>query len=117
MVQKLAFIINSFHEQVRSTLNRNIDSANLARELRTLTFSTGETGQPLNTLSFKSDLGSVRVTGINVIRLVITSENMRYPTGLPLISFSQNGDLITINNIAGLESGIEYEMSLETITT
>lgn len=117
LVSKLAFIINSFHEQVRSTLNRNIDSANLAREIRTLDFVTNESGQPLNTLTFRSELGTVKVSGINVIRLVITSENLRYPTTLPLISFSQNDDLITINNITGLESGLGYTIVLETITT
>ena len=115
LIQKLAFIINSFHEQVRSTLNKNINSDNLAREIKVLSFNTGNTGQPLNTLTFKSGLID-KIVGINVIRLVITSNNQSYATQMPLISFSQNSELVTINNIAGLASGVEYRLTLETIT-
>ena len=115
LVQKLAFIINSFHEQVRSTLNKNINTDNLAREIKTLTFTTGENGQPLNTLVFKSGLVS-NIIGINVIRLNITSNNQSFPSQMPLISFSQNNEIITITNIAGLENETEYQMVIETIT-
>jgi len=115
LVQKLGFIINSFHEQVRSTLNKNINSDNLAREIKTLTFSTGETGQPLNTLTFRSNLTN-SIVGINILRLTITSNNQSFPSQMPLISFSQNENLVTINNIAGLEAGNEYQMVVETIT-
>lgn len=115
LVGKLAFIINSFHEQVRSALNKSLNTDNLAQEIKELTFTTNESSQPLNNLVFKSGLLS-NVVGINVIRLEITSNNQIYPTTMPLISFTQSGELVNINNIAGLEAGLTYKLTLQTIT-
>lgn len=115
LVSKLAFIINSFHEQVRNALNGNLDATNFAREIKTLRFITGENGQPLNTLTFRSNL-TRNVIGINILRVTILSNNQSFPTQMPLISFSQNNNIITINNITGLENETEYQIVLETIT-
>jgi len=111
LVEKLAFIINSFHEQVRSALSKNIDFENLAQETRVLSFSTGIVGQPLNTVSFKSGLVN-KIQGITIVRTVITSDNTSFPTELPIISWSQNASLVTITNIGGLQPETQYELTI-----
>ena len=115
LVGKLAFVINSFHEQVRSVLNRSIDTTNLAQEIITLSFVTGDSAQPLNPLVFRSTLVN-RVRGLIPISLNITSNNQASPSQAPFISFTQAGNQVTIGNIAGLESGVAYELTILTIT-
>jgi tetrahydromethanopterin S-methyltransferase subunit D len=114
LVGKLAFIINSFHEQVRSVLAKNVDFDNLAQEVKTLSFTTGSNGQPLNTVSFKSGVAN-KIQGISTVRLVITSNNTSFPTQLPVISWSQSASLVTITNIGGLQAETRYDLTILTI--
>ena len=114
LVKKLAFVINSFHEQVRNALNQNINFDNLAQEVKTLSFSTDITGQPLNQLTFQSNLAN-RVQGIQVVRTVITSDNTQVVETLPVISWSQNVRLITITHIGGLLPETGYQLTLLTL--
>lgn len=114
LIGKLAFIINSFHEQVRSVLSKNIDFENLAQETRILSFSTNSNGQPLNAVSFKSGLIN-KIQGITIIRSVITSDNTSFVGVNPVISWSQNASLVTITNIGGLQNETKYELTILTI--
>jgi tetrahydromethanopterin S-methyltransferase subunit D len=114
LVGKLAFIINSFHEQVRSVLAKNVDFDNLAQEVKTLSFTTGSDGQPLNTVSFKSGVVN-KIQGISTVRLVITSNNTSFPTQLPVISWGQIASLVTITNIGGLQAETRYDLTILTI--
>jgi len=114
LIGKLAFIINSFHEQVRSALSKNIDFDNLAQEVKTLSFTTGADGQPLNPVSFKSTIAN-KIKGILVVRTVITSDNTSFPTQVPVISWSQNASLVTITNIGSLQAETRYELTILTI--
>lgn len=114
LVKKLAFIINSFHEQVRSALNKNIDFENLNQEVRTLSFTTGEDGQPLNTLSFRSNMNS-RVQGMLTVRTVITSNNTAFQAQKPEISWSQDGNLVTLTFIGGLAANTGYQLTILTL--
>lgn len=115
LIEKLAFPLNSHMEQVRNLFAKGIDFDNLTRELITLTFQTNSSGQPINTLTFKSNLKN-RVRGINVISANITSSTLTYVTQAPFISFTQNSNIITVLNISGLQPETTYEFLLETIS-
>ena len=115
LIEKLSFPLNSHMEQVRNLFNKGIDFDNLTRELITLTVQTNSTSQPINKLTFKSNLRN-RLKGINVISANITSSNTSYPSQAPFISFSQDNSIIYINNIAGLAPETTYELLLETIS-
>ena len=114
LVRKLAFVINSFHEQVRSALTKNIDFTNLSQELKTLEFTTGDNGQPLNTVNFNSNLNN-RIQGIIVVRNIITSNNTSFAEIKPEISWSQNNTIVTINYIGGLLPNTSYSLTILTI--
>ena len=114
LVSKLAFIINSFHEQVRSALTGNIDFDNLSQEVKTLSFTTGSDGQPINTVSFKSNMAN-RVQGILPVRTVITSNNTSYASEMPVISWTQNGQIVSIVNIGGLSAETGYSITILTL--
>lgn len=114
LVKKLAFPINSHIEQVRSALSKNLDFENLAQEIKTISFTTNENGAPLNTVTFKSNMAN-RVQGIQVVRTVITSNNTTFADQLPVISWSQAVDIVTIIHIGGLLPETQYELTLLTL--
>jgi len=114
LVRKMAFIINSFHEQVRSALAGNLDFTNISQEIKEIEFTTGDNGQPLNTVSFSSTLAN-RLQGILVVRTVITSNNLVFAEQPPVISWSQNNQIVNINYIGGLEPNVSYRLSLLTL--
>ena len=115
LIEKLAFPLNSHMEQVRNLFSKGIDFDNLTRELITLKVQTDLESKPLTKLSFKSTLKN-KVRGINVISANITSSNTSYVQQAPFISFSQNNNIISINNISGLSPETTYELLLETIS-
>lgn len=114
LIEKLAFPLNSFMEQVRNLFSKGIDFDNLSREVITLKVQTGTNKQPLNKISFKSNLKS-KLKGINIIAANITSNNTSYIQSAPFISFNQDNNIVYINNIAGLAAETTYELVLETI--
>lgn len=79
-----------------------------------MSFTTGATGQPLNTVSFKSGIVN-KIQGILTVRSVITSDNTSFPTQVPVISWSQNASLVTITNIGGLQAETRYDLTILTI--
>jgi len=115
LIEKLAFPLNSHMEQVRNLFNKGIDFQNLNQELITLTVQTGSNSNPLNPLSFKTSLRN-KVRGIIVVSANITSSNTSYPNQTPFISFSQENNIVSINNISGLSPETKYELLLLTIS-
>lgn len=111
LIERLGFPINSHIEQVRSALNKNINFENLAQELKTITFVTGQNGQPINAVSFRSDLAN-RIEGIIPVRVVITTDNTAFATETPLISWTQENNIVTITNIGGLAAETGYSLTL-----
>jgi len=115
LIEKLAFPLNSHMEQVRNLFNKGVDFDNLTQELITLKVQTNASSQPINKLNFKSSLRD-KVRGIVVISANITSSNTSYVQAAPFISFSQNLNIISINNISGLAPETTYELLLLTIS-
>lgn len=115
LIDKLAFPLNSFMEQVKNILSGNVDFDNLSREIITVRIQTDNTSKPINTVTFKSKLRT-RVRGLNVISLSVISSSNSYPSQAPFISFSQNGAIVTLNNVAGLAPETTYDLLLETIS-
>jgi hypothetical protein len=115
LIEKLAFPLNSHMEQVRNLFNKGIDFENLNQELITLRIQTNQNSVPINTITFKSNLRN-KVRGFVVISANIVSSNNLYPQQMPFISFSQNNNLITINNISGLSPETTYDLLLLSIS-
>lgn len=101
LIDKLAFPINNFMQQVIGVLKNGVDFNNLNQQLLTVTVSVDATGFPVNTVQFKSTL-TTKVAGLICINAVNTSSTIRYPEAQPFISWSQNNSVITLNNISGL---------------
>lgn len=115
LIDKLAFPLNSFMEQVRNILSGNVDFENLSRELVTIRIQTDINSRPISLPSFKSKLRT-RVRGLVPVSLSVLSSSNTYPAQAPFISFTQNGSIVTLTNIAGLSPETTYELLLETIS-
>lgn len=114
LVDKLAFPLNSFMEQTRAAFDHAIDFNNLNRELIVLTTTVDSTGTPVQKLQYKSNLKS-RVAG----NICINSSNQttpgNYPLSTPFLSFVQNGNIVTVNNISALHPNEVYQLTIESI--
>lgn len=113
LVGKLAFPINAFFEQVRNALNKNLNFDNLNQEIITLTV-TVVSGIPTMKTQFKSNIKG-NVQGIIVVYASNLTTPGMYPTSCPFITSAQNGGLVTINHISGLQDNQEYRLKLLTI--
>lgn len=101
LIQKLAFPINTFMQQVISALNKNLDFNNLNQQINTFTVSVDANGAPTSPIQFTVNL-TTKLYGLYVINAVNTSSIIRYPIAQPFISYTSNANKVTINNIAGL---------------
>lgn len=112
LISKLGFIVNSFMDDVNNALNSNLDFNNLNRQLVSLDvrLDSGVLDSPQIKHTLKS-----RPIGINCIKAENLSSPGTYPTGAPFVSFTFNGNIITILNITGLQANSEYRLNLEII--
>ncbi len=101
LIDQLAFPINNFMQQVITVLKRGIDFNNLNQQIVTFTASVDNTGTPTTSVQFQNTL-LTKIIGITCINAVNTSSVVRFPQATPFISYSINGSLITVTNIAGL---------------
>lgn len=109
LIEKLAYPINSFFEQVRNAFNKNIDFTNINQEIIEFTVQVDVNGNPLTPLQFKSTLRTT-VQGMTCIR----GENLT-SLGIPVVNtpfatFSPNGNIVVISNIKGLTANERYKL-------
>ncbi len=101
LIDKLAFPINNFMQQVITVLKNGVDFTNLNQQIITFTASVDAIGTPTTSVQFQNKL-TTKVQGLVVIGAVNTSSVPRYPEAGIFMSFTANANLITITNIAGL---------------
>lgn len=101
LVDRLAFPINNFMQQVISVFKNGIDFNNLNQQVITFTTSVDSTGAPISPVQFKNGLSS-KVLGMICINAANQSSTIRFPLAAPFITFTTNGTLLTITNISGL---------------
>lgn len=114
LVQKLAFALNPFLEQISTIFNKNIDFDNLNREVLYITLEVDSAGIPKTQTVIKSSLKS-RVKGFNVIKTDNLTNDGTFPTSGVQISFTSSGSLITINHVAGIPANKRYTLTVESI--
>lgn len=127
LVDKLAYILNPFLDQVSAAFNKNINIDNLSREIVTATVvnvtGTGTytvngiaTGGDISpTVQIKTKLAN-KVFGINVIRADNLTNSSTYPINAIGLSWSYDAKIITLNKITGIKDGDKYSLVLELIS-
>lgn len=101
LINKLAFPINNFMQQVINVLKNGVDFNNLNQQIVTFTLTVDSAGKPTTSVQFRNKLNT-KLIGIVCINAINTSSIQRFPVATPFISFSEDARLVTINNIVGL---------------
>lgn len=114
LIERLAYPLNSFMEQVINALNRNIDFQNLNQEIIEITVTVDSSGKPLIPLQYKSNLRS-RVQGMICIRAENLTTTNTPPVNTPFATFIQTTNIVTVSNIKGLTANESYKLNFLTI--
>lgn len=109
-VDKLAFIINPFSEQIVNALNKNIDFDNLNQEIINLETQVNASGVPTINSEVKNPL-KTRIKGIYCVSAQNLTDNTLL-VGAPFIVYSLNSGVITINQITGLPANKKFRLSM-----
>jgi len=110
LIDKVGYAYNNFADEVYQQLSGRLDFTNLDQQLVVLDVTITSAGQIINTPQIKVTKAS-KVNGIQVIRAQNLLNPNIYPTGTPFISFSLNGNLLTIQNITGLQASSQYRLT------
>ena len=114
LITKLGYVLNTFMEQATDEINGGLNFDNLNRDIVKVRFAVDANGEPLR--SNKIRVNNVRnIEGTNVIRARNLDDTGTYVITQPHISFVSTGNLITVQNITGLQVGEEYELTIEII--
>ena len=112
MINKLAYSINPFAEQVVDALDNGISiTDNLNWGKATITVTVDSTGTPTTITKFKSGITG-NSYGVAVEKAVNTTNATVYPTSAPFISYSESNGVITVNNISGLPANNKFTLNL-----
>ena len=101
LVNKLAFPFNTFMQQIITGLKNGIDFNNLNMQVNTFTATVDASGVPTIPIHFQNNL-TTKLYGMICINALNQSGTHRVPLAQPFISWTQNGNTMTINNISGL---------------
>lgn len=111
LVEQIGSNINDAFNSVYAVLQKRVSFAdNIASTVRTIDITVDSTGKPTQATSFKLDVTNTSVLGVIVLSALNLTNSAVYPTAMPFISYTQNGDIIYINNITGLQARNQYRL-------
>ena len=110
MIDRLAFTLNRFMDQVAEQMNGNIDFANLDQDIVTFTITVNASGVPVGNNLFR--INQANAVGFDVISAINKSDSTLFPTSAPFISFTGSGPIIKVKNISGLQANDKYELKV-----
>lgn len=111
---KIGDMYNPNVDEVYQALNGGIDFDNLNRQKVDVTVQLNSTGALMVAPTVKTTVAG-HISGLNVIRAVNLNSPGVFPTAAPWVSFSTNGNILTILNVTGLPVNSQYRLTLELI--
>lgn len=115
IAEQLATILNPLLDQLSSAFNKNINNENLSRENITFDVTVNSSGIPKIDTKFKTNLTS-RLLGMKCIKLENLNNIQSYPTGCPFLTWTTDGNIITVKHITGLLPDVKYRVTMELIS-
>lgn len=112
VVDKLAFILNKFMQDVVSIVNGNLDFDNFKHEKVSFELTVNSSGTPVGNDIIRNSM-SDSVVGIDVIRAVNTKTSSNYPTSTPFINYDySNSGQLRVKNATGLVADEKYRITV-----
>lgn len=106
-IDPMLTVINAFMDSVYNIMNRNISlTQNLNIQIVAINVET-DTNSDIKPVKLKTTVRG-RVAGVSVIRVITTDTS----SISPFVSFIQNENILTISNIASLNSNQKYKIIL-----
>lgn len=109
LIGKIAYVYNSFSEQVVDQVNGNLDFSNLAMDVVCYTVTTCS-GAPVGNNLVKSTVSVP--SGVMVIKAVNQTDSTVYPTSAPFVAYTPNNNILKIKNISGLQDNNKYILTM-----
>ena len=111
LIDKLAFVLNSFMEQVVSEMNGNLNFENLAQEVITFKIQVDSSGVPTRNEQVRVNV--LNPVGFLVINTVDIDNTDLFVTNHPSIKFATgtSGQVIRIKQITGLTANRDYRIT------
>lgn len=110
IIDKLAFTLNRFMDQVVGTVNGNIDFDNLNQGVTQFSMTVDSSGTPVGNNLFKIE--QTNVAGFIVISAINKTNGAVFPTSTPFISATRSNFVIKVNNISGLQADNKYDLTV-----
>lgn len=111
LIEKLATVFNLFQEQVFYAFNNGITlSENLNAQTSTIRVTVDATGVPMTNSQLKYTL-KTRPRGSTVINVQNVTDNSLL-AGSPFVSFTLNGETLTLTQITGLLPNKQYDVTV-----
>lgn len=112
LIDKIGYIINSFHDDVYNALNNNLSiEDNFTQSRKDITITVNASGVPTTPTQFKTGL-SKPCAGVVVIRAQNTVNSTSYVTAAPFVSYTENNSIITVQQITGLPANTQFKLKL-----
>jgi hypothetical protein len=114
LIDKLAYSLNPFLEQISNAFNKNVTIENLSREFITITVEN-VSGNLKIPVQFKTNLTG-RIQGLHVIRAENLTNPAIYPTQTPWVSWTINANILTAQKVTGIPDNNKFKLTLEVIS-
>ena len=111
LIDKLAFVLNSFMEQVVGEMNGSLDFENLAQELITFKITVDSSGVPTENEQVRVNITNPK--GFLVVNTVDVDNTDLFVTTHPSIKFAtgSSSQVVKIKQITGLTTNREYRIT------
>ena len=112
VVAKIAEVVNFFMDDVVNFANGNVNYENLSKNLVTINLSVDSSGTPVNVNSIET--GIINPTYLSVKRVINITNRALYPSGVPLISYTETGSTrVNLDNVTNLAPNNTYNIVIE----
>lgn len=113
VIESLGQVLNIFMEEVIEGFEGRLDYNNLNQSLRQINIVVDADGNPNTRTEFRSLLtDGTRAGGITCIRAQNLSNPSTVPTGTPFITFTEDNNVIRIQNVTNLQENERYLLNL-----
>lgn len=111
IIEKIAYNLNPFMQEVTDVINGNLDFSNLSFNIIRATLTVNANGTPVGTDQL--NVGINNPNGFTVIAATNTINSVSYTPGQPFISFTPQGNnIVKINNISNLTANIPFLLTI-----
>jgi hypothetical protein len=113
LIDQLGLLLNTQLQAYYNALSGNLSlTDNIDCTIKTISIVVDATGKPLQAAQVQLNDSTMRPYGCQVINAVNTTNSNTYPTGQPFVSFTPGTQMITINNVTGLQANQNYTLTL-----